>query len=157
MTNNCINSGIHLTTLFKLSAHSSSCVFMHTLHRCTTTVSACQIQEIVQSAMNQRCSTCCFCFVLQVASEAVLTDLFSQDCTFQVHQPQRIHDNLWRLLAALEAHLGCLVGSNSYITAPKSQGLAPHHDDVEIFVCQTSGGKVCLLPQHEPRIEHRLL
>jgi hypothetical protein len=78
-----------------------------------------------------------------VASEAVLSDLFSQGCTFQVHQPQRIHDNLWRLLAALEAQLGCLVGSNSYITPSKSQGLAPHHDDVEIFVCQTSGVARC--------------
>eukprot|EP00983_Pelagomonas_calceolata_P002088 70798-Pelagomonas_calceolata.AAC.2 len=26
------------------------------------------------------------------------------------------------------------------ITPPKTQGLAPHHDDVEIFICQTQGG-----------------
>jgi hypothetical protein len=36
----------------------------------------------------------------------------------------------------------CQVGSNAYLTPPKAQGLAPHHDDVEIWVVQTQGGWV---------------
>ena len=34
----------------------------------------------------------------------------------QVHQPQRNSGPLWRLVAALEAQLGCLVGTNAYLT-----------------------------------------
>ncbi len=66
--------------------------------------------------------------------------LFSKGATIQFHQPQRFDNKLWRLLAALEAQMGCLVGSNAYITPKGCQGLAPHHDDVEIFVCQCTGG-----------------
>lgn len=57
----------------------------------------------------------------------------------QVHQPQRFNDKLWRICAALESQLGSLVGCNAYITPPGAQGLAPHYDDVELWVCQTSG------------------
>ncbi|GFH08325.1 JmjC domain-containing protein [Haematococcus lacustris] len=39
------------------------------------------------------------------------------------------------------AQLGCLVGCNAYLTPPGTQGLAPHHDDVELWVCQTEGTK----------------
>lgn len=31
------------------------------------------------------------------------------------------------------------MGSNAYITPAGTQGLAPHHDDVELWVCQTQG------------------
>lgn len=40
----------------------------------------------------------------------------------QVHQPQRFSDELWRLLAALEGQLGCLVGCNGYNTPAGTQG-----------------------------------
>lgn len=40
----------------------------------------------------------------------------------QVHQPQRFNDELWRLLAALEGQLGCLVGINAYLTPAGTQG-----------------------------------
>lgn len=42
---------------------------------------------------------------------------------------------------ALERQLGCLVGSNAYLTPASSQGLAPHYDDVELWVVQTAGTK----------------
>ena len=58
----------------------------------------------------------------------------------QVLQPQRFNDSVWRLVSALERKLGCLVGCNAYITPPNTQGLAPHHDDVELWICQTQGG-----------------
>ena len=66
----------------------------------------------------------------------------------QVHQPQRFDDTAWAICAALEAQLGCLVGCNAYITPAGAQGLAPHHDDVELFVCQTSGApsQGCTMP-----------
>ena len=41
---------------------------------------------------------------------------------FQFHQPQRFSDDFWRLLAALERQLGCLVGANTYLTPPGTQG-----------------------------------
>ncbi|KAK9802556.1 hypothetical protein WJX73_001613 [Symbiochloris irregularis] len=67
--------------------------------------------------------------------------LFKEGCTLQIIQPQRWLDSLWRLTAALEAQLGCLVGINAYLTPAGTQGLAPHHDDVELWVCQTQGSK----------------
>lgn len=83
----------------------------------------------------------------QVADVETLRTLFRDEgCTLQLHQPQRFVDPMWRLMAALEGSLGCLVGCNSYLTPAGTQGLAPHHDDVEIFVCQTKGAV-----QLEPR------
>ena len=48
---------------------------------------------------------------------------------------------MWALLAALERELGCLSGCSAYLTPPHCQGLAPHHDDVEVFILQTEGCK----------------
>ena len=42
--------------------------------------------------------------------------LYNAGCTIQLHQPQRFSDSLWRLISALEAQLGCLVGANAYLT-----------------------------------------
>ena len=64
-----------------------------------------------------------------------------EGCTLQVHQPQRWNDRLWRACAVLEEHQGCLTGCNAYITPPGQQGLAPHFDDVDVWVCQTEGSK----------------
>ncbi|PRW61282.1 bifunctional lysine-specific demethylase and histidyl-hydroxylase MINA [Chlorella sorokiniana] len=78
----------------------------------------------------------------EVADAKTLKELYRKEgCTMQVHQPQRFSDELWRLLAALEGQLGCLVGCNAYLTPAGTQGLAPHWDDVEIFVVQTQGSK----------------
>jgi lysine-specific demethylase/histidyl-hydroxylase NO66 len=49
-----------------------------------------------------------------VADAATLQELHNHEgCTLQVHQPQRFFDPCWRLLAALERQLGCLVGTNA--------------------------------------------
>ncbi|KAL4438516.1 hypothetical protein ABPG77_000164 [Micractinium sp. CCAP 211/92] len=78
----------------------------------------------------------------EVGDSACLERLFNKEgCTMQFHQPQRFCDSTWRLLAAMERRLGCLVGCNAYLTPPGTQGLAPHWDDVEIFVVQTEGSK----------------
>lgn len=45
-----------------------------------------------------------------------VTRLHQEGCTIQLHQPQRWNEELWRLIAALERQLGCLVGANAYLT-----------------------------------------
>ncbi|XP_065177543.1 ribosomal oxygenase 2-like [Sycon ciliatum] len=68
--------------------------------------------------------------------------LFDGDrATVQFHQPQQFQDSLWHLCSSLESFFGCLVGSNIYMTPGDSQGLAPHHDDVEVFIIQLEGRK----------------
>eukprot|EP00775_Hariotina_reticulata_P000580 gene580-859_t len=91
----------------------------------------------------------------EVADAETLQTLHSSEgCTLQLHQPQRFFDPCWRLLAALERQMGCLVGSNSYHTPAGSQGLAPHHDDVELWVVQTAGTKSWRI--YGPRNGYRL-
>ncbi|XP_011679283.2 ribosomal oxygenase 2 isoform X1 [Strongylocentrotus purpuratus] len=71
-----------------------------------------------------------------------LKELLDQDkATIQFHQPQRFQESVWNLLEKLESYFGCLVGSNIYMTPKLSQGLAPHYDDVEVFVLQLEGEK----------------
>jgi len=78
-----------------------------------------------------------------------------QSATLQVHHPQRWDASAWRLVAALEASLGCLVGANAYLTpAGGSQGLAPHWDDVDVLVLQVEGRKAWRV--YEPLPEHTL-
>ena len=61
--------------------------------------------------------------------------------TVQLFQPQTSCTRVHRLLAALEGEFGCLAGCSAYLTPRGKQGLAPHHDDVEVFVMQTQGSK----------------
>ena len=42
--------------------------------------------------------------------------LYKEGWTLQVHHPQRFSDGLTELCFSLEQQLGCLVGSNAYIT-----------------------------------------
>ncbi|XP_042564546.1 ribosomal oxygenase 2 isoform X2 [Clupea harengus] len=68
-------------------------------------------------------------------------DFDQKKATIQFHQPQRFKDELWRIQERLESFFGSLVGSNVYITPKASQGLPPHHDDVEVFILQLEGEK----------------
>lgn len=61
--------------------------------------------------------------------------------TLQVFQPQQQCLGLAELMSALEDTFGSLCGANSYLTPPGSQGLAPHYDDVEVFILQIEGRK----------------
>ena len=58
---------------------------------------------------------------VQVADLESVRERFKQGCTLQVHQPQRFSDPLWRLCAALEARLGCLVGCNAYMLTAEGE------------------------------------
>ncbi|KAF1332222.1 Nucleolar protein, partial [Globisporangium splendens] len=62
--------------------------------------------------------------------------LFDQRYSCQFYQPQRYVDELFKINAAFEAHFGCLAGASAYLTPPAAQALAPHHDDVEVFILQ---------------------
>lgn len=70
---------------------------------------------------------------------------FREGCSLRMPCPQKFSDPLHRLLAALEEEFGCMVGSNVYLTPPRSQGFAPHWDDIEAFLLQVmpfaAGGK----------------
>lgn len=49
----------------------------------------------------------------QAADAAALATLHGEHgCTLQVLQPQRWEEKCWRLVAALEAQAGCLVGAS---------------------------------------------
>lgn len=86
------------------------------------------------------------------AKSARLNKYFEvKKATLQVHQPQRWMDSLWEVLELMESFFGCLVGCNAYITPAGSQGLAPHHDDVEVFIVQLEGEKNWKL--HKPVTE----
>ncbi|CAK4084261.1 unnamed protein product [Aphanomyces euteiches] len=76
-----------------------------------------------------------------IAKSKQVASLLSQGYSVQFYQPQRYVDELCAFNAALEAHYGCLAGSSAYLTPPKSQALAPHHDDVDVFILQTEGSK----------------
>jgi len=78
-------------------------------------------------------------------------ELMQKNATFQFHHPQRYVDQLWAAMEKLETYFGSLVGSNVYITPKDSQGLAPHCDDVEIFVMQLEGKKEWKL--YKPMVE----
>uniref|UniRef100_A0A6M2CRE5 Bifunctional lysine-specific demethylase and histidyl-hydroxylase n=1 Tax=Rhipicephalus microplus TaxID=6941 RepID=A0A6M2CRE5_RHIMP len=85
-------------------------------------------------------------------TEAKMKKLFEGDkATLQIHQPQRWVDGFWEVLEKLECFFGCLVGCNVYITPPSAQGLAPHYDDVEVFIVQLEGEKCWKL--YKPPVE----
>lgn len=62
--------------------------------------------------------------------------------TVQFFQPQRFCHQLFAIMSSCETLFGTLAGASAYLTPPNAQGLAPHHDDVEVFVIQTEGSKL---------------
>jgi len=67
--------------------------------------------------------------------------LFASGHTAQVFATQKKCVQVERLCQVLEGELMSLVGATAYLTPPHSQGIAPHHDDVEVFILQTQGSK----------------
>ena len=79
---------------------------------CSVTCKAPWVQQVAQysEGATWRRST------MQVGDLETVMKLYNESCTIQLHQPQRWNDSLWRVIAALEKQLGCLVGANAYIT-----------------------------------------
>lgn len=75
------------------------------------------------------------------ATSRQVASLLDQGYSCQFYQPQRYADGLYELNAAFEEVFGGLAGASAYLTPANSQALAPHHDDVEVFVLQTEGRK----------------
>lgn len=69
---------------------------------------------------------------------------FREGCSLRMPCPQKYSDPLHRLLSALEEEFGCMVGSNVYLTPPRSQGFAPHWDDIEAFLLQVRFARSCV-------------
>lgn len=70
-----------------------------------------------------------------------LIKAFKEGYTVQFFQPQRFSDVLFRVNASFENKFGTLAGASAYLTPAHTQGLAPHHDDVEVFIFQLEGSK----------------
>ena len=47
------------------------------------------------------------------------------------------------------------MGCTAYLTPPDSQGIAPHHDDVEVFILQTQGSKSWQLFAPQRELSHK--
>jgi hypothetical protein len=71
-----------------------------------------------------------------VATSGAVGSLFDRGFSCQFYQPQRYVDGLFALNSAFETIFGGLAGASAYLTPPNAQALAPHHDDVEVFVLQ---------------------
>ena len=75
-------------------------------------------------------------FSSNTASTKEIKSAFKNSYTVQFFQPQRFSDELHQINAGFEHVFGSLAGASAYLTPPNSQGLAPHHDDVDVFVLQ---------------------
>lgn len=80
------------------------------------------------------------------ATSGAVGSLLDRSYSCQFFQPQRYVDGLFALNSAFETVFGGLAGASAYLTPPNSQALAPHHDDVEVFILQVSGVSHTLVP-----------
>jgi len=89
------------------------------------------------------------------ATAGRLKELFASGHTAQVFATQKKSSQVRELCEALEAELLSLVGATAYLTPPKSQGIAPHHDDVEVIILQTQGSKAWQLFAPQRELSHK--
>jgi lysine-specific demethylase/histidyl-hydroxylase NO66 len=67
---------------------------------------------------------------------------YEQGCTVRLLCPHQHAESVHSLLSLLELEMGCMVGSNAYLTPPgQSQGFAPHYDDIDAYILQLEGRK----------------
>ena len=64
-----------------------------------------------------------------------------QGCSVRLLCPQKHSEKMWKLLGGMEDYFGMGAGCNVYWTPSKTQGFAPHYDDIEAFVIQVEGQK----------------
>ena len=94
------------------------------------------------------------------ARPAVVWDAYNEGCSIRVLNPHTYSTHIWKLLSCLQEYFGSLVGANTYLTPPGSQGFAPHYgkinddqcsrrctssvrfaDDIDAFILQLEGKK----------------
>lgn len=76
-----------------------------------------------------------------IATFQEVQEAWKAGATLQVLHPQQFHSAVRATMAALERSFGALFGANAYVTPAGQQGLAPHYDDVEVFMLQLEGSK----------------
>lgn len=76
-----------------------------------------------------------------VAKASQVDAAWADGASIQVMHPQQFHRPVQSLLASLETAFAALFGANAYLTPGSKQGLAPHFDDVEVFMLQLEGSK----------------
>ncbi|XP_057272191.1 ribosomal oxygenase 1 [Pezoporus wallicus] len=89
------------------------------------------------------------------ALPAVVWDFYQNGCSLRLLSPQTFSDTVWHFLAILQEHFGSMVGANTYLTPPGTQGFAPHYDDIEAFVLQLEGKKHWRV--YSPRVDAEVL
>ncbi|KAM9316157.1 ribosomal oxygenase 1 [Gastrophryne carolinensis] len=71
----------------------------------------------------------------------VVWDYYKNGCSLRLLNPQAFSVTVWNVLSILQELFGSMVGANTYLTPPATQGFAPHYDDIEAFVVQLEGKK----------------
>ncbi|XP_056423466.1 ribosomal oxygenase 1 isoform X2 [Hyla sarda] len=71
----------------------------------------------------------------------VVWDYYKNGCSLRLLNPQSFSYTVWNVLSVLQELFGSMVGANTYLTPPGTQGFAPHYDDIEAFVVQLEGKK----------------
>lgn len=66
---------------------------------------------------------------------------FDKGASVRLRTPQERLPAVHALCEALEDEFGASVSANAYLTPAKTQGFAPHWDDVDVFVLQVEGCK----------------
>ncbi|XP_062486775.1 ribosomal oxygenase 1 [Pezoporus occidentalis] len=89
------------------------------------------------------------------ALPAVVWDFYQNGCSLRLLSPQTFSDTVWHFLSILQEHFGSMVGANTYLTPPGTQGFAPHYDDIEAFVLQLEGKKHWRV--YSPRVDAEVL
>ncbi|XP_062973706.1 ribosomal oxygenase 1 [Elgaria multicarinata webbii] len=75
------------------------------------------------------------------AVPAVVWDFYKNGCSLRMLNPQAFSSTVWHFLSILQEQFSSMVGANTYLTPPGTQGFAPHYDDIEAFVIQLEGKK----------------
>lgn len=61
------------------------------------------------------------------ARAAIVWDSYNEGCSVRILNPHTYSTSIWKLLSCLQEYFGSLVGANTYLTPPGSQGFAPHY------------------------------
>ncbi|KAF6768056.1 hypothetical protein AHF37_03831 [Paragonimus kellicotti] len=75
------------------------------------------------------------------AFRSVVWEHYNTGCSVRLLCPQLFFHHIRYRLSLLQEFFGSFVGANVYLTPPKSQGFAPHYDDIEAFILQLEGSK----------------
>ncbi|KTF90330.1 hypothetical protein cypCar_00023191 [Cyprinus carpio] len=81
--------------------------------------------------------------------------LRNSGCSLRMLNPQAFSSTVWQVLSILQEKFGSMAGANVYLTPARTQGFAPHYDDIEAFILQLEGKKHWRV--YNPRSEDEVL